>query len=166
MKQLHTYKNYFSFICLILSIVLFFGCSKKDATLVGTGVGAAIGAEAAGKNDKFLGAAAGAITGHWIGKTIGKAIEEEKADKRAEAQTQEKIRTLKRENRVLKKSIKEKWCPCCYRNVKIAGANTCPFCGHGLIVEKYCKRCSRVFEPNSSYKYCHKCTGGIRLCSR
>ncbi len=145
----------------ILSIcfILFTGCSKKDTSLVGTGVGAAIGAEAAGKNDKILGAAAGAVAGHWVGSKIGEAIEEDKLQERRE---KEEVSRLKYENRRLRKAIK-KWCPGCREWLKIAGANTCPYCGHSLAVEKYCSRCGRTFNPDSSYRYCSKCFGGIHL---
>lgn len=158
-KVMYFFKKYGIFGILSVCLILLTGCSKEETALVGTGVGAAIGAEAAGKNDKVLGAVVGSGVGYLVGKTVGEAIEEDKAQQRKE---KKEVRKLKEENKYLREAVK-KWCPGCRGWVEIVGANSCPYCGCGLAVEKYCSGCGRTFPPHSFYQYCHKCVGGKKL---
>jgi len=135
---------------IIFPILLFFifGCNKQDSQIIGAGVGAALGADMAGKNDKAVGAAAGALAGYWVGGEVGQAIEDDKEEQQIRRRKYQKIR---------------RYCHSCREWLKIPGAKSCPYCGTGLVVEKYCRHCARIFDPSSSYKYCPKCVGGIRL---
>ena len=147
-----------------LSLVLFSSCGKNEAAggAVGAGAGAVVGAEVSGKKNKGLGAFLGAITGNYFGRKIGRAAD--KQDAQAQETNRKFAQMEEEQHREAKRS--EKWCSYCHKRVRISGANTCPYCGTGLMVEKYCRRCSRVFDARSTFKYCPQCVGGIRLASR
>ena len=47
------------------------------------------------------------------------------------------------------------------------GKEKCAACGKEFkktgLAQKYCSKCGRVFAPDSSFRYCPKCVGGVRL---
>jgi len=164
-RMLKNCLKYLSFTVVSVAYLLICtSCGKHEASAgaVGAGAGAVLGAEVSGKNDKGLGALVGAITGNYLGRKIGRIADQQEEQ---EAQTNRQLAQMRQEQRKLKKET-EKMCPYCRKQVEICGANTCPFCGTGLVVEKYCRRCSRTFEPLSPYQFCPSCIGGIRLASR
>ncbi len=152
---------------LILFALLFSGCGKHEgaAGTVGTGAGAILGSAVAGRKDKGTGALLGALIGNYVGREVGKSADRHEAQEQREKEyTVEELRRLNAENRNLKKNI-EKWCVCCNKKLSLMGANCCPYCGNNLIIEKFCRRCGDKFHPNSNFRYCLNCRGGVLLSS-
>ncbi len=165
-------EKYKIFIFCIPVLLSFFGCGKHEAEAgaAGTAAGAVIGAGVSGKKDKGTGATVGALLGNMIGCAIGRSADRQEARVEQEKElTREEIRHFRAKNCRLRRERQgrsEKWCYYCTRKVCLTGANSCPHCGHGLIIEKYCRRCDSAFAPESSYKYCPYCTTRIRLSCR
>jgi uncharacterized protein YcfJ len=138
-------------------LLLFVGCSKEDSQIVGTGIGAAVGSEMAGKNDKVLGAAAGAIAGYWAGSKVGDAIEEEKQVERDLARTRKRGRRYR--SKVKKYCLSRQ----CREWKYVEDGDYCTKCGGtDLVVEKYCRLCGRTWSPTADARYCHKCGERLR----
>jgi len=149
------------FICLFC----FSGCGKHEGTtgVLGTGAGAAVGSSVSSKKNKGMGTLVGALIGNYWGRQVGKAADKEE-EKEVRGQKNE-IRHLRAENRNLKNAI-EKWCYHCKEKINLVGANSCPYCGNDLAIEKYCRGCTRNFDPDSKYRYCPSCRGGVLLSYR
>jgi len=144
---------------LLFLVLIFSGCGKNEASagMVGTASGAVIGSSVSGKKNKGTGTVLGALIVNYLGRQVGKeADRQEVKEKQEKEHKNEEIRRLAEENGELRKSI-EKWCSNCSRRVSVVGANTCPFCGYELILEKFCRRCGASFAPQSSYRYCPYC---------
>ena len=156
----------------ILVLLSFCGCGKHEteAGAAGTAAGAVIGAGVSGKKDKGTGATVGALLGNVIGRAIGRSADRQEARAEQEKElTRQEIRHVREKNLQLRRERQrksEKWCYYCNRKVCLTGANSCPHCGHALIIEKYCRRCDSVFNPDSSYRYCPYCAPSIRLSCR
>jgi len=158
--------KFLDFILCICFLVVFIGCGKHEAETgaVGTATGAIVGAAVSGKKDKGTGATVGAFIGNVIGRAIGRQADIQEGEK---ALTRGEIRHLRAKNRRLRRNKRsEKWCFYCSRKVCLTGANSCPYCGHELMIEKYCRGCDSIFNPESSYKYCPYCTTRVRLSCR
>jgi hypothetical protein len=156
----------------IVTLVLlgFCGCGKHESEggVAGTATGALIGAAVSGRHDKGVGVAMGALVGNILGREIGKSADREEAKEEKEVVKQE-VRNLKAQNRELKRDLarqSEKWCENCCRRVNLSGASICPYCGHDLIMEKFCRRCAAVFDADTPYRYCPYCRVGIHLSCR
>ncbi|MFH1643714.1 MAG: glycine zipper 2TM domain-containing protein [bacterium] len=158
-------KNLFKYFFFLLFVLTFFGCGKHEATggAVGAASGAVVGEALSGDKSKGGGTLLGAVIGNYIGRKIGRSEDRkvlrplDKLEAQDDRTQREEMQNLKEENRYLRKNLK-KWCDNCHRNVSIAGANNCPYCGNHLIREKFCKICGTTFNPESNYRYCPYCS--------
>jgi len=157
--------NSILFISLVFSLFLLSGCGKHETSsgAVGAASGAIVGNAVSGEKNKGTGTILGAVIGNYLGRKIGR--QEDRRENEEDAQEKREMHALKEENRYLKKSLK-KWCDNCNRRISIVGANSCPHCGSQLIKEKFCKKCTTLFNPECSYRYCPYCRHNVRLSCR
>lgn len=161
-------------VCSVLILTGFSGCGKheEDAGVAGTATGAILGMAVSGRDakSKMLGTAIGALAGNVVGREVGKSADEQEArDRKEKAAIRDEIRNLHAKNQELKKDLRkqsEKWCIHCHRRVFLRGAEICPYCGHALVVEKFCRRCAAVFDADTPYNYCPYCRVGVQLSCR
>ncbi len=133
-----------SFGLIVFILLGFSGCGKHESEggAAGTAAGALVGLAVSGRHSKGVGTAMGALVGNILGREVGKSADREEAREKKEVVKQE-IRCLKAQNKELKRDLarqSEKWCECCCRKVNLSGASICPYCGHDLIIEKFCRR--------------------------
>lgn len=143
-----------------LCLIMFLSNCGKSAVM-GTVGGGTIGALAAGKRDRGLGALIGAGVGGLIGNAMDESDKKEKeAIHRKVAVRQAQINDLECENRTLRKSM-AMYCPKCECKEKALGARSCSQCGSRLIKQKFCPQCSHV-QPLSA-KFCPLCPNRVPL---
>lgn len=164
LKQRNAIKLGSLFLVSIILLQLFSGCGKNESAggTFGAASGALVGTAVAGKHDKVTGAVIGGLVGNLLGREVGKSAdkEEEREERRINQQKsahrERKLKQLKEENEILKRTF-DRWCQDCGKKVTLLGAQSCPKCGGSLIRYKFCRECGTKFEVQCGYRFCPYC---------